>query len=122
MPKKRLHQNNKVSNPPGVERYIVVSCVGGYGMHTPTHRINNLSRGRWRDRSVGSGGCTRSGFGNLRGAVRWLRWEDFNIPRGKMMIGDAYAEPSVTPAPSNSTIQDGDNEVKTAKVDNMLHP
>ena len=39
-----------------------------------------------------------------------------------MMIGDVYAEPSVTAAPSNSTIQDGENEVKTVKVDNMLHP
>ena len=26
-----------------VERRIVVSCVDGYGMHTPTYRINNWS-------------------------------------------------------------------------------
>jgi hypothetical protein len=48
-----------------------------------------------------------SGFGNRRGAVgEGDGWEDFNRPSGKMMIGDAHAELSVTPAPSNSTIQD----------------
>jgi hypothetical protein len=41
-----------------------VFMLGGHEMHTPMYRINNGSRGRWRDRSVGSGGCTRLGFGN----------------------------------------------------------
>jgi len=63
-------------------------------MHMPTYRINNCHRGRWRARSVGSGGCARSGIGN-----RWMRrsgegygWEDFNLPSGDMTIGDAHAD------------------------------
>jgi len=43
----------------------------GYGMHMPTYRINNWSQGRWWDQSIGSGDCTRSGFGNGWGAVGW---------------------------------------------------
>ena len=59
-----------------VQRYIVVSCAGGYGMHTPTYSINNWSQGHWHDRSVGSDACMRyPRFGNGWGGV------DFNFLR-----------------------------------------
>ena len=89
----RSAQTRKTRDRSREKEHGVVSCAGGYGMHTPTYRISNWSRGRWHDRSVGSGGCTHSGIGN-----RWMKrsregyeWEDFNPPSGKMTIGDAHA-------------------------------
>ena len=55
---------------------------------------------------MGSGGYTRTGFGNewTKRSEEGYGWENFNLPSGKMTIGDELSDGGyISSAPSNST-------------------